>query len=61
VNNGGCDKNALCSFDVKSNAVKCVCKVGYTNTGGAGKVVCTGAFFSLLMIGVECRFEFCRL
>lgn len=42
VNNGGCDNNAVCSHDSNTNAVKCTCKVGYTNTGSESNVVCTG-------------------
>lgn len=41
VNNGGCDPNAECSHDA-TNAVKCTCKTGYTNTGSDFNVVCTG-------------------
>ncbi|CAF2267776.1 unnamed protein product [Rotaria magnacalcarata] len=39
-NNGGCGKNALCSEDRKTSAIKCTCKTGYTNTGSAVHVVC---------------------
>ena len=42
VNNGGCDASALCSHDPKTNACQCTCKNGYTNTGSATNVVCTG-------------------
>ena len=42
VNNGGCDPNAACSHDSTTNAVKCTCKTGYTNTGTGSNVVCTG-------------------
>lgn len=42
VNNGGCDENAVCSHDATTNAVKCTCKTGYTNTGSASNVTCTG-------------------
>lgn len=42
VNNGGCDPNAACSHDAATNAVKCTCKTGYTNTGSGSTVVCTG-------------------
>ena len=41
VNNGGCDTNAVCSHDTTTNAVKCTCKTGYTNTGTGSTVVCT--------------------
>ncbi|CAF2142492.1 unnamed protein product, partial [Rotaria magnacalcarata] len=34
-NNGGCGKNALCSENRKTSAIKCTCKTGYTNTGSA--------------------------
>ncbi|CAF2072259.1 unnamed protein product, partial [Rotaria magnacalcarata] len=40
VNNGGCDPNAICSYDATTNAVKCTCKGGYTNTGSSVNVVC---------------------
>ncbi|CAM4825686.1 unnamed protein product [Rotaria magnacalcarata] len=39
-NNGGCGKNALCSENRKTSAIKCTCKTGYTNTGSAVHVVC---------------------
>ncbi|CAF1541339.1 unnamed protein product [Rotaria magnacalcarata] len=39
-NNGGCGKNALCSENRKTSAIKCTCKTGYTNTGSAVRVVC---------------------
>ncbi|CAF2121692.1 unnamed protein product [Rotaria magnacalcarata] len=39
-NNGGCGKNARCSEDRKTSAIKCTCKTGYTNTGSAVHVVC---------------------
>ena len=42
VKNGGCDTNAVCSHHSKTNAVKCTCKTGYTNTGSESNVVCTG-------------------
>lgn len=47
VNNGGCDKNANCSHDPTTNAVRCVCKTGYTNTGSGSVVVCTGNEFEM--------------
>lgn len=40
--NGGCDWNAVCSFDASANKVQCNCKIGYQNTGTAGNVTCTG-------------------
>ena len=40
VNNGGCDKNAICSHVPTTNAIKCACKTGYKNTGSNGQVVC---------------------
>ena len=48
MNNGGCDSNALCSFDITANTIKCTCKVGYSNTGTGSTVVCTGkaSFFN---------------
>ncbi|CAM4896846.1 unnamed protein product [Rotaria socialis] len=46
VNNGACHPNAFCSHDAKKNAVKCTCKVGYTNTGSADNVVCAGMIIS---------------
>lgn len=42
VNNGGCEKNAICSHDPKSNEVKCICKRGFTNTGTESVTNCTG-------------------
>lgn len=42
VENGGCDTNAICSHDSKTNAVKCTCKTGYTNTGSSSNVICKG-------------------
>lgn len=42
VNNGGCDRNAVCSRDAKTNVIECLCKTGYTNTGLGATVVCTG-------------------
>ena len=44
VNNGGCDANALCSYDGTKKMVVCTCKTGYTNTGSNSTVVCTGSF-----------------
>ncbi|CAF3032031.1 unnamed protein product, partial [Rotaria socialis] len=41
VNNAGCDANAVCSHDAKTNAVVCTCKTGYTNTGSGANIVCT--------------------
>ena len=40
--NGGCDENALCSYDASTNKAQCTCKTGYTNTGTAPIVTCTG-------------------
>lgn len=42
VDNGGCHCDALCSHDPTTNAVVCTCKTGYTNTGSATNVTCTG-------------------
>ena len=42
VNNGGCDQNAICSHEAVTNAVVCQCRSGYTNTGCAVTVKCTG-------------------
>lgn len=42
--NGGCDKNAACSHDQSTNAVKCTCKIGYTNVGSESNVTCTGTY-----------------
>ena len=54
VNNGGCDPNATCSHETSTNAVTCTCKTGYTNTGSATNVVCTGLEFeSSLLIGIR--------
>ncbi|CAF2133277.1 unnamed protein product, partial [Rotaria magnacalcarata] len=38
--NGGCDRNAPCTHDRRTNAVVCTCKAGYTNVGSATNVVC---------------------
>ncbi|CAF2068042.1 unnamed protein product [Rotaria magnacalcarata] len=38
-NNGGCGKNALCSENRKTSAIKCTCKTGYTNTLSKMEVV----------------------
>ena len=46
VNNGGCDANAVCSHDAKTNAAKCTCKTGYTNVGSASNVICKGKTIS---------------
>ena len=42
VNNGGCDPNAICSHEATTNAVKCTCKTGYTDTAAGASVVCKG-------------------
>lgn len=42
VNNGGCDKSAVCSHDEISFAVICSCKTGYTNIGKLPTVKCEG-------------------
>jgi hypothetical protein len=47
VNNGGCDVNAACFHDAKTNEVTCTCKTGYINTGVGSAVVCTGYFHQL--------------
>ncbi|CAF1666947.1 unnamed protein product, partial [Rotaria magnacalcarata] len=31
---------ATCSYDATTNAVKCTCKAGYSNTGSSVNVVC---------------------
>ncbi|CAF4870712.1 unnamed protein product, partial [Rotaria socialis] len=41
LSNGGCDQNAVCSHDAKTNAAVCSCKTGYTNTGSGSNVICT--------------------
>lgn len=47
VNNGGCGDNAICSHDDVSDAVKCTCKIGFTNVGSSSAIVCKGrAFYS---------------
>ena len=45
VDNGGCDCNAICSHDPKTFATVCTCKTGYTNTGSAVNVTCTGKIY----------------
>ena len=42
MNNGGCDSNAICSRDTRTNVIKCTCKTGYTNVGANSTVVCRG-------------------
>ena len=42
INNGGCNANAACSHDPSTNAIRCTCNSGYTNTGSSSKVICTG-------------------
>ena len=42
MNNGGCDPNAACSHDSSTNAVKCKCKMGYTDVDSGSAVVCKG-------------------
>ena len=46
VNNGGCDKNAVCSHDKATFAVVCTCKTGYTNVGSDNTVKCDGPYHS---------------
>ena len=55
VNNGGCDKNADCSHESATNAVKCSCKTGYANTANGSNAVCTGKSFQhqLIMIATS--------
>ena len=42
VRNGGCPINSISSHDAVTNAVRCGCKPGYTNTGAGNNTVCTG-------------------
>lgn len=42
VNNGGCHEDALCTHDKQTNAAKCTCKTGFTDTGSGSNVICTG-------------------
>ena len=42
VKNGACDVNSICSHENSTFAVVCTCKTGYTNTGSASNVTCTG-------------------
>ena len=42
VKNGGCDPKAQCLHEGETNAVLCVCKTGYTNTGSTTDVICQG-------------------
>ena len=48
VTNGGCDVNAICTHDLTSNGVVCTCKTGFTNTGSATNVTCTGEISILI-------------
>lgn len=50
VKNGGCDPNAVCSHERKTNEVACTCKTGYTNTSPTSTVVCTGKLDRLISI-----------
>ena len=45
VQNGGCDKNAECTHEKLTNAVVCICKVGYINNAEAPNVVCVGNYY----------------
>jgi hypothetical protein len=42
VNNGGCDRNADCTHNTTTFAVKCICKTGYVNTGCVCNAFCIG-------------------
>ena len=42
VKNGGCHANATCSYSATNNVITCTCKTGFTNTGSATNVTCTG-------------------
>ena len=42
INNGGCGDNTICSHDSATYAVRCRCKIGYTNTGSSARLNCTG-------------------
>ena len=57
VKNGGCDCNAVCSHDSKTNAVLCNCKTGYTNTGSDSNVICTGMFIRAMACIKMIQFE----
>ena len=50
VNNGGCDKNAICSHVATTNEVTCTCRTGFTNTGSSTSVNCTGMTHALSLI-----------
>ncbi|CAF2105407.1 unnamed protein product [Rotaria magnacalcarata] len=39
-NKDGCGRDAICGIDRKTSALRCICKVGYTNTGSAVNIVC---------------------
>ena len=44
VNNGGCDKNAVCTVDDKLSSLRvCNCTAGYTGDG----IVCLGEYFKV--------------
>lgn len=42
IDNGGCNINSICSRDETTGSIKCICKIGYTNTGSETSVNCTG-------------------
>ncbi|CAF1264301.1 unnamed protein product [Adineta steineri] len=53
TNNGGCDSNAVCSYDSTKNSVKCTCKTGYGYTACGGSV-CTAVCTTLCQNGGVC-------
>lgn len=62
VDNGGCTENSKCSHDSTTNACKCTCKTGYTNTGSDSNVVCTGAMNCLNRRDTSCLIvDSCRV
>lgn len=42
VKNGGCARNAICSYNLTTHAVICTCRIGFTNTGSGSNMTCTG-------------------
>ena len=53
VNNGGCGPNTVCSHDPTTNVVVCTCNIGYTNTGSASNVICSGRQSALVDLSLE--------
>ena len=57
VNNGECEKNAICSHDTTTFAVICTCKTGFTNVGSDANVTCQGSFICSIDIFSSIEFD----